>query len=54
MEKNDEKIGFHKGAISTLLKEREELVRIVTIIDKLLNAHVEELKSMGVDVTKQE
>jgi len=51
---NNEKIGFHKGSISTLLKEREEMLKIITIIDNLVNAHAEELKKLGVDITKKE
>lgn len=48
----DEQIGFHKGAISTLLKEREELMRIIGIVDALIKSHIEALKKLGVDVTK--
>jgi hypothetical protein len=35
----DEEIGFHKGAITTLLKERQEMIRLISIIDALLKAH---------------
>ena len=30
-ESNLEQIGFHKGALATLAKEREELIRMLTI-----------------------
>ena len=30
----DEQIGFHKGSIATLAKEREELLKIVNISGK--------------------
>ena len=49
----DEQIGFHKGAISTLAKERQELVRMISIVDQLLAAHVKALKELGVDITQQ-
>jgi len=48
----DEEIGFHKGAISTLIKERQEIAKMLSIVDALLKAHVEALKKLGVDVTK--
>ncbi|MBD3262793.1 hypothetical protein GF374_00245 [Candidatus Woesearchaeota archaeon] len=48
---NDEQIGFHKGAVATLLKERQELAKMVQIVDSLLKAHANELKKLGVDIT---
>jgi hypothetical protein len=50
----EEQIGFHKGSITTLLKEREELVRMVNIIDKLLGAHASALKELGVDLGQKQ
>jgi len=47
----DEEIGFHKGALSTLLKERQELVRMVGIVDALLKAHSDALQKLGVSLT---
>ena len=52
MATKDEEIGFHKGAISTLIKERQEIGKILGIVDTLLKAHVEALKKLGIDVTK--
>jgi hypothetical protein len=46
----DEQIGFHKGSITTLSKERQELARILGIVDQLLTMHVAELKKLGVDL----
>ena len=50
----DEEIGFHKGAIDTLVKERNELAKIVNITTQLLQAHIKRLKELGVDITPQE
>ena len=50
--KKDEQIGFHKGAIATLLKERQEVVKMLQIVETMLRAHVNELKKLGIDVTK--
>jgi len=48
----DEQVGFHKGALSTLAKEREELLRIVGIVEQLMQMHVKGLKELGVDLEK--
>jgi hypothetical protein len=57
MAKNDEskseRIGFHKGSLSTLTKEREELMRILQIVEQLMQMHVKELKDLGVDLVAQ-
>ena len=45
-----EQIGFHKGSLATLAKEREELVKIVKITEQLMEAHVKALKELGVDL----
>jgi len=46
----DEQIGFHKGALATLAKEREEMVKIVQIVEQLMQAHLKGLKDLGVDL----
>ncbi len=49
----DEQIGFHKGSLSTLAKERQELTRIVSIVEQLMQMHIGALKELGVDVEKE-
>jgi len=49
----DEQIGFHKGALSTLAKERQELLRILQIVEQLMKIHVKGLQDLGVDLSKQ-
>lgn len=49
----DEKIGFHKGSLSTLAKEQQELMRLVGITEQLMKVHVEELKKMGIDLMQK-
>lgn len=44
----DEAIGFHKGAINTLVNERNELVRIVQVTETLIQAHIKALEELGV------
>ena len=45
-----EQIGFHKGSLTTLAKEREELLRIVGITEQLMQMHIKALKGLGVDI----
>lgn len=49
----EEKIGFHKGSLATLTKEREELLRILQIVEQLMQMHIKELKDVGVDLVAQ-
>ena len=46
----EEKIGFHKGAISTLMAERNELLKIVSITESLIQGHLKELEKSGVKI----
>ena len=48
----DEQIGFHKGALTTLAKEREEMLRILQIVEQLMQMHIKSLKDLGVDLTE--
>ena len=50
---NEEQLGFHKGSIATLVKEREELVRLLQIVNSLIQAHVKSLKDLGLDLEKE-
>ena len=49
----DEQVGFHKGALTTLAKEREEMIRIVSIVEQLMQMHIKSLKELGVDLKKE-
>ena len=46
----DEQIGFHKGALSTLAKEREEMIKILGIVEQLMQMHIKALKELGIDL----
>ena len=45
---NEEQIGFHKGSLATLVKERQELAKMVGVVDQLIGAHVKALENLGV------
>ena len=48
-----EKIGFHKGSLATLTKEREELARMLSIVEQLMHMHIKELKDLGIDLAAE-
>ncbi len=49
----DEQIGYHKGAIGTLISERNELLRIVSVTEQLISAHAKELDKLGVKLQSE-
>ena len=50
---SSEEVGFHKGALTTLAKERQELMRLLGIVEQLMQMHVSSLKELGVDIEKE-
>ena len=52
MEKSEE-IGYHKGALATLSKEHQELLRLLQITEHLIKAHVSALKELGIDLEEE-
>ena len=46
----DEQVGYHKGALTTLAKEREEMMKILNIIEQLMQMHLKSLKDLGVEI----
>ena len=48
----EEQIGFHKGALTTLAKEREEMLKILSIVEQLMQMHIKSLQELGVDLQK--
>ena len=48
-----EQIGFHKGSLTTLAKEREEFMRMLSIVEQLMQIHIKGLKELGVDLEKE-
>jgi len=49
-ENKQEEIGFHKGALTTLANERNELVKMIGTIEQIMQAHIKALKELGVDL----
>ncbi|MBI2137957.1 hypothetical protein HYU13_00050 [Candidatus Woesearchaeota archaeon] len=49
----EEQIGFHKGSLATLAKERVELLRILQIVEQLMQMHIKGLKDLGIDLEQE-
>ncbi|MBT3405149.1 hypothetical protein HN832_04470 [archaeon] len=49
----EEEIGYHKGALNTLVNERNELLKIVQITEGLMQAHMKRLEELGVKIPKK-
>jgi len=47
-------IGFHQGALNTLVNERNEMIRIVQQIELVMQAHIKRLEELGVKIQKEE
>jgi hypothetical protein len=47
---SEQEIGFHKGALNTLIAERNELVKMVGNVEAIMQAHISRLKELGVDI----
>ena len=50
MTDKNEQVGFHKGALTTLAKEREEFIRLLGVVEQLMQMHLKALKDLGVDL----
>ena len=48
----EEEVGFHKGALNTLVAERNELVKMVGNVEAIASAHVKRLEELGVKMSK--
>ena len=45
----EEMAGIHKGALITLISEQQELARLLSIVNQLIQVHNKALKEMGID-----
>ena len=49
----DEEVGYHKGALTTLINERNELIKMAQIVEQLMQAHAKRLEELGVKIQGQ-
>lgn len=47
-------IGFHQGALNTLINERNELIRMATQVERVMQAHMKRLEELGVKIRTSE
>ncbi|MGV8152262.1 MAG: hypothetical protein ACP5OG_04205 [Candidatus Nanoarchaeia archaeon] len=47
-------IAFHNGALSTLVAERAELVKIIGQVEAIMQMHLKRLQELGVKIQDQE
>jgi len=46
----EEQIGIHKGSLAVLAKEREEFIKLLQVVEQLMQAHIQALKELGIDL----
>ncbi len=49
----EQEIAFHQGALTTLAKEREGLLQMVSIVEQSMQAHLKRLEELGVKLQKE-
>jgi len=49
----EEEIGYHKGALSTLVNERNELIKMAQVVEQIMQAHMKRLEELGVKIEKK-
>ena len=46
----DMEIGFHQGALNTLVNERNELFRMIQQVEHVMQAHIKRLEELGIKI----
>ena len=46
-------IGFHQGALNTLVNERNELIKMIQNIEVIMQAHLKRLEELGVKIQRK-
>lgn len=49
----EEEIGYHKGALTTLVNERNELFKMLQIVESIMQGHLKRLEELGVKIQKK-
>lgn len=50
----EQEIGHHQGALSTLINERNELVKMIQNVEMVMQAHIKRLEELGIKIQPQE
>lgn len=43
-------IGFHQGALNTLINERNELIKVIAQVEQVMQAHMKRLEELGIKI----
>ena len=46
----EEETGFHKGALNTLIAERNELIKMIANVETIMAMHLKRLKDLGINI----
>lgn len=49
----EEEIGYHKGALTTLVNERNELIKMAQVTESIMQAHMKRLEELGVKIQQK-
>lgn len=49
----EEEIGYHKGALTTLINERNELIKMAQIVESIMQGHIKRMEELGVKIQKK-
>jgi len=46
-------IGFHQGALNTLVNERNEVFKMIQNVEAVMQAHIKRLEELGVKINTE-
>ena len=49
----EQEIGHHQGALTTLINERNELIKMIQNVEAVMQAHIKRLEELGVKIQSQ-
>ncbi|MCW8965145.1 MAG: hypothetical protein OQK82_00450 [Candidatus Pacearchaeota archaeon] len=49
----EQEIGHHQGALTTLINERNELIKMIQNVEAVMQAHIKRLEELGVKIQAQ-
>jgi hypothetical protein len=50
----DMEIGFHQGALNTLINERNELIKVIQQVESVMQAHMKRLEELGIKIRTED
>ncbi len=46
----EQEIGFHQGALNTLVAERNELYKMIQNVEAIMQMHIKRLEELGIKI----